>query len=104
MLRAIPYVLTGMLISAAALADNREAVIERGRYLVEIGGCNDCHSPGYAESNGQMPESTWLQGSPVGFSGPWGVSYPSNLRLLVNGMNLDTWLKRLDVGGLPPMP
>jgi hypothetical protein len=22
--------------------------IERGRYLVKIGGCNDCHTVGYA--------------------------------------------------------
>src|SRR5262245_734675 len=24
--------------------------IERGRYVVEIGGCNDCHTAGYAEA------------------------------------------------------
>ena len=32
---------------AAGLAN--AAQLERGRYLVEIGGCNDCHTPGYMQ-------------------------------------------------------
>lgn len=44
---------------------------ERGKYLVLIGGCNDCHTPGFIESDGKGPaESEWLTGSPVGFRGP----------------------------------
>ena len=46
--------------------------IDAGRYLVKIGGCNDCHTPGYVEKlmmTGQaMPESDWLQGGDVGFA------------------------------------
>jgi len=93
-----------MLFGTAAMADTTDPMVARGRYLVEIGGCNDCHSPGYAESNGQLPEQAWLQGSAVGFSGPWGVSYPGNLRRLVDGVNEEVWLQRIQAGGLPPMP
>jgi len=100
----IRYAWVAMLLAAAAAADTGEQVIARGRYLVTIGGCNDCHTPGYVQSNGQVPEESWLQGSSVGFSGPWGVSYPGNLRLLVAGMEPDNWLNRVDAGGLPPMP
>ena len=57
-----------------------DSQIEAGRYLVKIGGCNDCHTPGYVEklmmTGEAMPESEWLKGADVGFSGPWGVSYP----------------------------
>ena len=27
--------------------------IERGRYLVKITGCNDCHTPGYTQNAGR---------------------------------------------------
>ena len=69
-----------MLAAHAACADD-PAAIERGRYLVKIGGCNDCHTPGYAQSGGKVPEAQWLSGVPLGFNGPWGTSYASNLRL-----------------------
>ncbi len=104
MLRQVPFLLVGWLALAPAMADTSADVIERGRYLVEIAGCNDCHSPGYAESNGQLPETAWLQGSPVGYSGPWGVSYAANLRLAVENMPLEAWQLRIEAGGLPPMP
>jgi mono/diheme cytochrome c family protein len=59
-----------------------DSQIDAGRYLVKIGGCNDCHTPGFAMTNGASPaEPEWLTGDGVGFSGPWGVSYPANLRL-----------------------
>lgn len=35
---------------AGQSADQR--MLERGRYLVVVGGCNDCHTPGYGESGG----------------------------------------------------
>ena len=44
--------------------------IQRGRYLVTIGGCNDCHTPGYAEAAGKVDEKLWLTGDPMGFRGP----------------------------------
>jgi mono/diheme cytochrome c family protein len=88
------------------VADNG---IDAGRYLVKIGGCNDCHTPGYVEglmmTGKAMPESDWLQGGEVGFSGPWGVSYPSNLRLSLQNMSEEQFLELSRIGqGRPPMP
>ena len=41
-----------------------QALFGRGSYLVNaIGGCNDCHTPGYGMKNGQVPEALWLTGT-----------------------------------------
>ncbi len=42
--------------------------IARGKYLVTISGCNDCHTPGYFLGNPDM--SKFLGGSDVGFEIP----------------------------------
>jgi mono/diheme cytochrome c family protein len=82
-----------------------ETSVAAGRYLVVAGGCNDCHTPGWSERNGDVPESDWLTGASLGFKGPWGTSYPRNLRLSVATMTEDAFLARLKAGaGLPPMP
>ncbi len=86
-----------------------ETQIDAGRYLVKIGGCNDCHTPGYVEklmmTGEAMPESDWLKGSDVGFSGPWGVSYASNLRLAFQNMDEAQFIEMARKGqGRPPMP
>lgn len=83
--------------------------VEAGRYLIKIGGCNDCHTPGYVEqlaiTGKAMPESEWLQGSDVGFAGPWGVSYPANLRLSIQNMTEEQFIDLSRAGqGRPPMP
>ena len=79
--------------------------IDAGRYLVIIGGCNDCHTANWAESFGGVAEQDWLTGTPVGFRGPWGTTYPSNLRLLVQDMDEDAWVTMLRVRtDRPPMP
>ena len=78
--------------------------VARGRYLVATAGCNDCHTAGYAEVGGKVAPSDWLLGTPVGFRGPWGVSYPANLRLTVQSVTEDEWLKFARVERLPPMP
>lgn len=79
--------------------------IAAGRYLVTVGGCNDCHTPGYAESGGGLPESEWLVGSPVGWRGPWGTTYPSNLRLTAQTLSEDAFVEVLRTRkALPPMP
>ena len=74
------------------------------RYLVTIGGCNDCHTPGYMEKGPAVPESEWLTGVPVGFQGPWGTTYPANLRIVMKSMNEAQWLKHARQERLPPMP
>lgn len=79
--------------------------IEYGKYLVKIAGCNDCHTPGYVENNAKIPVKEWLSGSPVGFKGPWGTSYASNLRLFVQNLNEEQWLEMAHSrNGMPPMP
>lgn len=76
-----------------------------GRYLIQIGGCNDCHTDGYLETNGDVPESRWLTGSALGFRGPWGTSYPPNLRRTVESMSEEQFVSMLATRvGLPPMP
>ncbi len=78
---------------------------ERGRYLVSIGGCNDCHTPGFLESGGTLVDSEWLTGSPVGFLGPWGTTYPPNRRLTAQNLTEEQWVTLLGTRtGLPPMP
>jgi mono/diheme cytochrome c family protein len=79
--------------------------LERGRYLARIGGCNDCHTPGYAGSGGRIPEAQWLVGDRVGWQGPWGTTYPANLRLALQNISEEQWLKDARQRQLrPPMP
>jgi len=80
--------------------------VERGRYLVSYGGCNDCHSPKVFTPTGPVPDSTHLLAGHLGgpelppvpggligpnawgavttndltaWVGPWGTSYAANL-------------------------
>jgi hypothetical protein len=80
------------------------ARVARGEYLVNIGGCNDCHTPLKMGPKGPEPDfSRRLSGHPeqlqmpappklaqgpwawsgaitnTAFAGPWGVSYTANL-------------------------
>ena len=97
-------------LAATASAQKRDpkiaALIERGKYLVTLGGCNDCHSPKVMTPKGPaVDESKLLSGSPAGqplpalpegvlgpgkwgavtsmdltiWAGPWGVSFARNL-------------------------
>lgn len=85
-------------------AFDKQAQIQRGEYLVTIGGCNDCHTPWIMGPKGPEPDMTRsLSGHPqqfvidtpaqirsdkwgwsgaltnTAFSGPWGVSFAANL-------------------------
>lgn len=85
-------------------ASSNAAQVARGKYLVMIGGCNDCHTPWRVGTRGPEPDmSHLLSGHPqdlvmppaprqpegswswvgattrTAFAGPWGVSYSSNL-------------------------
>jgi mono/diheme cytochrome c family protein len=89
----------------SAGAASKGASIERGRYLVKIAGCNDCHTAGYAQSEGKVPEKDWLLGDRLGFRGPWGTTYPANLRLTMSKMTESDWMKTAQTMKLrPPMP
>ncbi|AZO68313.1 cytochrome c [Mesorhizobium mediterraneum] len=88
-------------LGSATAADS----IEHGRYLVKIGGCNDCHTPGYLEKAGNVPEDRWLIGGSLGFNGPWGTTYPTNLRYLLRTMDEDDWVQLArTIETRPPMP
>ena len=78
---------------------------KRGRYLVQITGCNDCHTPGYTANAGRVDEQLWLTGDRLGWRGPWGTTYPANLRLLAQHLSEDEWVQRATSKALrPPMP
>jgi hypothetical protein len=88
---------------SSASRDTAADAVERGRYLVSVLGCNDCHTPWRMGEKGPEPDMTrMLSGHPQGvklkpatlagdgwgwagaetntaFSGPWGVSYAINL-------------------------
>jgi hypothetical protein len=86
-------------IALSQTALSNEELIKRGKYLVTIGACHDCHSPKAA--NGMDIDTTrLLSGHPkdeklppivqsndwvmfgmglTSFVGPWGVSYSANL-------------------------
>jgi mono/diheme cytochrome c family protein len=60
----------------ARVADRQE--IERGKYLVTLGGCTDCHTPGHLLGKPDLARQ--LGGSDVGFEIPGlGVFYGPNL-------------------------
>ncbi len=82
---------------------SQEQLVNRGKYLVRIGGCGDCHSPKAMAANGPMEDTTLLlsgfqktdsfavpaaqairQGvifnhQSTAYAGPWGISYAANL-------------------------
>ena len=89
---------------ASAGQSSEDRLFAQGRYIVAISGCNDCHTPHYPETGGKVAESDWLTGSPVGFRGPWGTTYPANLRLLMQTLTEEQWLKRARMQTRPPMP
>jgi mono/diheme cytochrome c family protein len=111
---------------AAQLAA-QQAVVKRGEYLVNIGGCNDCHTPFKMGPNGpepdrtrllsghpealvmppapKLPEGPWVwlgAGTNTAFAGPWGVSYAANLtpeRLTGIGIwNEETFIRTIRTG------
>jgi mono/diheme cytochrome c family protein len=86
--------------------------VERGRYLVNVMGCGDCHTPGTLYG---APDATrLLSGSELGWTGPWGTTYARNLtpdstgiagwseQDIVNAIKLGQRPDKSPI--LPPMP
>ena len=75
--------LPGMLSVAASclvpyIAYADDAQVAHGKYLVQITGCTDCHTPGHLAGKPDM--SRYLAGSDVGFEVPGvGTVVPRNL-------------------------
>lgn len=108
-MRLVPLAALAALCTAAALAASASppkpdaARVERGRYLVTIGGCNDCHTPWKKTATGMEPDLTrmlsghpeelvmppaprlegpWMaatSGTMTAIAGPWGISFARNL-------------------------
>jgi mono/diheme cytochrome c family protein len=100
-----------MLFLAACLAapalgqEKADPMVKRGRYVVQIAGCNDCHTAGFAPSGGKVPEAEWLAGDSLGWRGAWGTTYPTNLRLYFQNLTEDQWVKKAKtLSARPPMP
>lgn len=99
--------LLALLLGYAANSEAAENLVERGKHLVEISGCHDCHTPLVPGPDGQpMPDMAHqLSGHPEGMpyptwtpedfqkrhalalagpiltaqAGPWGTSFTTNL-------------------------
>lgn len=100
--------------------------VERGRYLVTIAGCNDCHTPLVQTAEGPRPDmSRMLSGHPASlvvtpppqlppgpwiwsgtatltaFAGPWGISYASNLTPHpTTGLGAEVWTEEIFIAAL----
>jgi mono/diheme cytochrome c family protein len=78
---------------------------DRARFLTIIGGCNDCHTPGFADKEGQVPEADWFTGDVLGWHGAWGTTYPINLRIYMSALSEDQWIEAAGtIKPRPPMP
>lgn len=91
-------------LPAESMVQLQKARVDRGKYLVTIMGCNDCHTPLKMDAKGPEPDmSRMLSGHPAAigkvdapklgegpwvwagvgtntaFHGPWGTSYSANL-------------------------
>lgn len=94
----------GVAAKAGASSEDLEARIERGRYLVSAGLCNDCHTPTKMGPNGPepdlerllsghpeslvmppaptLPEGPWVasvSATMTAWNGPWGTTFTANL-------------------------
>ena len=67
MKRLVLAVLVASSFNVPAMAAD-PAAVARGKYLVNISGCNDCHTPGYFM--GKPDAARFLGGSDVGFEIP----------------------------------
>lgn len=92
----LPIALSIVSGSAATTAD---PLVARGRYLVVAAACNDCHTPHWRESDGDIPVGDWLVGNRIGLREAWGTDYPANLRLLFANMDEPTWLFEVHTRG-----
>ena len=97
--------LVTLLPAAAPAVDAGKVSVARGAQIAIIGGCHDCHTPGYSETGGMIDPNVALAGNPVGFEGPWGTSYAKNLRLIVQPMSETDFVQYAkQFTAMPPMP
>ncbi len=128
---AIGLMLGGVMLGQAA-AQKKSAsagkLIERGKWLVNVGGCHDCHTPKkYGPKGMELDESRLLSGAPaqepvpalpegaIGmgpdkwmaltnahlavWAGPWGISFAANLTPDVE-TGLGSWTEEVFIKAL----
>ncbi len=114
-MRSVAVLSRNVLLLAAAAAfgltgcapkSPQQSPVERGKYLVMVAGCNDCHTPKTMTPAGPVPDSTRLLAGHItgselpeipkgifepgkwmgltnmhmtAWAGPWGVSFAYNL-------------------------
>lgn len=110
----------GFAPAPSTTSETKEARIQRGAYLANLGGCHDCHSPKVFTERGPEPDparllsghppSTKLPELPAGvlgpdrwgavatpdltaWAGPWGVSFAANLTPDATG--LGSWTEEV---------
>lgn len=82
-----------------------DSPVDAGRYIIRIAGCHDCHTPEWMETGGNVAEDDYLVGVPIGWRGPWGTTYASNLRRVANELSEDGFVALLKARvERPPMP
>jgi len=91
-LYAVLIVVCMCIAPSPASAENFADTLARGRYMIVTGHCNNCHTAGYQQSAGKVPDKDWLTGRDIGHRGPWGTTYPANLRINVNKMSEAEWV------------
>jgi mono/diheme cytochrome c family protein len=102
--------LGGLLVAAvigmAAPASAGEVSAKRGEQVSITSGCHDCHTAGYNESGGKIDPAAALAGTVLGWQGPWGTTYPANLRLVAKEKGSeDAFLQYAKTfQAKPPMP
>lgn len=70
--------LAGLLGTWASASAAAQSQVDRGRYLVSVIGCTDCHTPG--SMTGKPDMTRFLAGSDIGFQLPGlGTFVPPNL-------------------------
>jgi mono/diheme cytochrome c family protein len=116
LIKYLPYLAAAVFVLAATAACTQappppppapaapvQSPVERGKYIVDAGGCHDCHTPLMMGPNGPEPDmSRALSGHPeslkvttppkleapwmaagsmtmTAWAGPWGISYTANL-------------------------
>jgi len=92
------------LLPTAAMAAAGDVSVERGAQMAIVGGCHDCHTAGYGESGGKVDPATAMKGVALGWQGPWGTTYPKNLRITAQRTE-DAFVDYMKTfTALPPMP
>jgi mono/diheme cytochrome c family protein len=77
---SVRIVLAAVAVAAVAVTATllprarAESPVERGKYLVVLAGCNDCHTPGFFLGNPDMKR--YLGGSDVAFEIPGLGAFP----------------------------